>query len=66
MMAVYSKTSVKYPNNCVHKMHIFWFWRKLEYAPTTLVYELQEDYIVYSILTFVMQKKGEIYSVEEN
>ena len=39
-------------------MHKFWFWGTLIYAVTTLVYELQEEYIVYPTLTFVMQKKA--------
>jgi hypothetical protein len=63
-MAVYYKNIVKYPNACVHKIRTFWFWGKLVYAVTALVYELQEEYIVYPTLTSVMQKGG-IYCFEE-
>jgi len=39
-------------------MQKFSFWGKSVYAVTTLVYELQEEYIMYRTLTFFMLKGG--------
>jgi hypothetical protein len=45
-MAIYSKSSFKCLNNCVHKMHKFWFLGRFVFASITLVTGLQEVYIV--------------------